>query len=105
MAFASREDDYGVWRLCIRRGRLIKEQEILNSDGTKHVMDIGFSTYLKAKACSDELNKDLFPEYEKYVNRDNLLKDPNTPVPQELINKIMDVVVKHITDDQLTAGL
>lgn len=92
--FAARRDDTGGFRICIRRGRIIRGQEIELPDGRKKYLDIKFKSFADAKACSDHLNssQDRYT-YLPYISDNNI---PNGAVPVHISDTIMKIIMEHV---------
>jgi hypothetical protein len=60
MAFSSRKDDAGIWRLCLRKGPTFDHWcSRVSTD-----VEIAFAHQASAKACAIELNEKIWPAYE-----------------------------------------
>lgn len=89
--FASRKDDDGAFRLCVRRGRVIKSTMI--GDSYKFIT---FDTAAKAKQCADELNDKYFDQYDKFIDRDNVPRSKDK-IPAPLRNGMVETIMKYAT--------
>lgn len=99
--FASRKEDDGVIRLCIRRGRVIKSTQIGDT-----IKNITFATAALAKQCSDELNEKYFNQYDLYMDRENHPRQAGVRVPDELRKGMIEVISKYatLTEDNGSTG-
>ena len=66
MAFGARQDDDKSWRLCLRKGRIIR-----HAGGHP----IKFSSQAKAKACADALNEKFWDRNKKELTMEKYPPD------------------------------
>ncbi len=89
LMFGARRDEEGIWRLCEKRGRLIKQVS-----GAPDDYPIAFRDRTAAEECADELNATYWDDYKA---RRRLTRGYTTQ------RGILEIVVSHggMTRDDL----
>jgi len=86
--FAATKDDKGIWRLSIRRIRIIKTIQ----DGKD---DLSFPSQAKAKACADELNDKMLSRYEAHFNPRTAKRQMSNEECELIKAQMMDIIIPY----------